>query len=365
MEIPHEIESIIADYLDILSLLRYSITSHKSLKIATPLLDKRKSVCLNSVDYKIIYENIKEPIGNNITNIIKGVMKTDINHNFFKNDQNRIDKINKIIYLSNIDHVVVAGGAAATFIDKSRIKDIDLFIWGMKTNKEYRDKIKEIIKFVAPKNIIRSYFAMTMNEVQIILTNNISPQSIIDEFDFDAAKVYLNNGCVYCSPEFIRATKHKTIQFDTTKATIDTPYRLSKYVIKGYKVRIPDSKILSDWCVSPGWLRKTFRKKINISEYGDSMPENAKNYTCTADMFACESGIKFTCGKPKNIDTLLDGWQPKEPLLKMLDNPLVQRLLDCRYFENDGFNRTNYDLFLYCWKQMLYQEKLNWMYYKN
>jgi hypothetical protein len=151
--------------------------------------------------------------------------------------------------IKNWDNVVVAGGAVARAILGADGGDIDIFIYGVDTN-----RANAILRELMENARKDTYFLRTQNSIswghsegmQVILRLYKTKREIIESFDlqssqllFDGTQVLMTESCRYAFDNMINV-----VDFDRMSPTYE--YRLWKYQQLGFGVYIPgfdESKI--------------------------------------------------------------------------------------------------------------------------
>lgn len=290
----------------------------------------------------------------------------------------------------NWENTIVAGGAIVSELTGTKINDIDIYIYGLKTSKEYEDKIRSIVASCNYNSIRRSKYCITLNPkqltmqeyrditgefvygnlktIQIILTNDKTPEDIIDSFDIGASMCYYQDGEIYMHEKAIRDLKFNTIEVDLSKRTSVLEYRFKKYAKqKGFSVVVPDldmnkvdKKLLLEK-TGLGYLLDNV-EEFDFKSYYEENPGKEKpdgNIYKLAQVYDFSKNKWFILSD--NIDDIINGKMDRK-VFKELSLELDENLIP--KFDSLGFNTTCLDLRKNSEKYITKIQKENWLCYK-
>ncbi|GBG29004.1 BTB/POZ domain-containing protein KCTD7 [Hondaea fermentalgiana] len=148
--------------------------------------------------------------------------------------------------------------------------DLDLFIYGLKTEEEANAKVKEIADQLGGFRVKRTKHAITFSSnnrydsdvdeeyrtpaVQIILRLYESPAEILMGFDIDCCCVGYDGSTVWALPRAIRAISRGFNLIDVARRSPTYESRLAKYGKRGFRVAVPGfdrNDISWDFLVKP------------------------------------------------------------------------------------------------------------------
>ena len=237
--------------------------------------------------YGIVNKNIL--LGENKNNQYNLQIKTS--HDFQNSVNIKCSFVNKVLPINN---VCIGGGFCRSILLNQEINDIDFYLYGLKNDKEYTDKVVELLEKIKKKlkkenkkyqllylykpefnvmeilcidNIYYVDFNDILNnknkefqiekytfenimkteikhKIQIIMHRNVDLESIIQKFDFSAARV-LYDGDNVMMP-FHSALSYKyMINFYKNKPQTNTQ-RIEKYINYGFNLLYNNLKIANN-----------------------------------------------------------------------------------------------------------------------
>eukprot|EP01128_Nolandella_sp_AFSM9_P004727 TRINITY_DN2170_c0_g2_i1.p1 TRINITY_DN2170_c0_g2~~TRINITY_DN2170_c0_g2_i1.p1 ORF type:complete len:809 (-),score=217.66 TRINITY_DN2170_c0_g2_i1:6-2393(-) len=173
-------------------------------------------------------------------------------------------------------NVFVAGGAvlgAATSDDTGyRSSDIDMFLYGIRDEKEANEKLRSIYQTVVANtnggngDVIRTHRAITIlnafpyRHVQIILRLYKSPAEVLMGFDIDSCCIGYDGTDVYCMERFRRALTKRFNLVNISRRSLTYESRLYKYSKRGFAVAVPNLD----------------KSRINIVHLSNQLPKNVQ-----------------------------------------------------------------------------------------
>lgn len=171
---------------------------------------------------------------------------------FKQNDlkKNRFAAIDEFLTLNLLSKdVFLAGGAIRSLFDSEEPKDYDLFFRTTEAVPKVRETLKAAgydLIFACPQGKLFSYQHTTPLDgpdggfknikVQLILENTGSPETIIDDFDFNACRAAMDDTFVYIPLEFVKDIITKTLTLHKITFPVATIKRFAKYREKGFNI---------------------------------------------------------------------------------------------------------------------------------
>jgi hypothetical protein len=184
-------------------------------------------------------------------------------NNFQTFSENQLSKM-------NIDNVLIAGGSINACLKPIPKKynvnnvmkrkyyhdieypeaDIDIYIYGLKTEKEFTDKLIELEQSIrdylpCESVVVRTNGTITIisqypfRNIQIITRAYMSPAEILMCFDVDASAVGFDGHTIWVTPRCANAICTGYNTFDVTRRSPSYEKREDKYGRRGYKFVIP------------------------------------------------------------------------------------------------------------------------------
>jgi hypothetical protein len=150
----------------------------------------------------------------------------------------------KLFELEKLGNVVIAGGFIKSIVMRQGIKDIDIFIYGLSTDQEYIDKVRQIIGVLG--KAVYAFQKERMNLLQLMISGfppiqimfykheNIS--SVINYFDIDASMTMYDGHNVYFNSNGKFAYEYLINTFDKKRDNFLYDFRLQKYYKTGFKL---------------------------------------------------------------------------------------------------------------------------------
>ena len=185
-----------------------------------------------------------------VANILPYFIKNRVTKQSFRN-------IHKILIFNNWNNILLAGGSVLSFLmfnDVTNVNDFDLFIYGLKDEKQIYDRVLQILylyenkpncRFIKSEHaisILYDYKKKTI-KIQIILRIYSTKEEILYGFDVDSSCVGYDGKNFVFTERFKYAFSNMTNTVDFDRMSPSYEYRLSKYARRGFSVYIPDFDI--------------------------------------------------------------------------------------------------------------------------
>ena len=179
------------------------------------------------------------------------------------------------------DGVFAAGGAPLSCVipheevtRSFESSDIDLFIYGCKTDEEANQKARHVYSVVKQNSggkrdhLVRTKRTITilgdypMRHIQIILRLYRNPAEVLLGFDLDSCGIGFDGEKAWATVRFQEAINKGYNLLNPTRFSLTTEIRLEKYARRGFAVVIPD---LDKRRVDPAVFKRTFKKSRGLS----------------------------------------------------------------------------------------------------
>jgi hypothetical protein len=253
------------------------------------LIDKsvKSGLCYINPNSYILNTECDDENNNEYINMV--ISKQDFKSRYDKYTNGNLDFIN------DWSNVIFAGGGVLNIIDKffdidSHLDhDIDLFLYGsVEIQKEKFLKLISSLSELYPdlkfyvknfgKQVIDIHLGENKRKIQVIFTNFMSPDEIIESFDYDCCKIYYNGNDVYISPngteyslknrvlcwrEYMPGVEIDHERYNSELKLMNKISRCHKYMsVKGFRFRVFSYHIRYR-----KWLDLIKEKTVDLKDY--------------------------------------------------------------------------------------------------